>query len=109
MTFLEETFGFTRGVTLSDSDGQIRYAEMRHAGSTVVLVRQGDASTPSGGASAIYAYVDDVDRVVAQAREHGAGVGEIEDRPWGDRVGTVIDPDGHRWLLATFRKLAPFT
>jgi uncharacterized glyoxalase superfamily protein PhnB len=30
------------------------------------------------------------------------------DRPWGDRVATVTDPDGYRWLLATFKKLMPF-
>jgi uncharacterized glyoxalase superfamily protein PhnB len=36
-------------------------------------------------------------------------VSEAEDRPWGDRVATVTDPDGYRWVLATFKKLVPFT
>ena len=33
---------------------------------------------------------------------------EAEDKPWGDRVAVVTDPDGYRWVLATFKKLAPF-
>jgi PhnB protein len=60
------------------------------------------------GVSALYAYVDDVDRQLARARQAGAAVKEAEDKPWGDRIASIIDPDGHRWVLATFRKLAPF-
>jgi uncharacterized glyoxalase superfamily protein PhnB len=109
MTFLERAFGFTRGVVLTDVNGELRYAEMRHGSSVVMLVRTGDATTASGGVSALYAYVDDVDRQLAHARDAGAAVKEAEDKPWGDRVVSVTDPDGHRWILATFKKLAPFT
>jgi uncharacterized glyoxalase superfamily protein PhnB len=107
--FLERVFGFSRGVVLADSDGQPRYAEMRHGEAVVVLVRKGDASTPTGGAAALYTYVEDVDRTATQARLAGAGVGEAEDKPWGDRVAVVTDPDGYRWVVATFKKLAPFS
>lgn len=106
--FLERTFGFARGVMLPDADGQVRYAEMRHGNSVVMLVRKGDAAAPTGGASAVYAYVDDVDRALDHARRTGAGVDAAEDKPWGDRVATVTDPDGYRWMIATFKKLAPF-
>jgi uncharacterized glyoxalase superfamily protein PhnB len=109
MTFLERAFGFSRGVVLADADGQPRYAEMRHRGSVVMLVRKGDAATPTAGAAALYAYVEDVDRAAAEARAAGAGVTEADDRPWGDRAAVVTDPDGYRWVLATFKKLAPFT
>lgn len=106
--FLERTFGFERGVVLPDADGQLRYAEMRHGPSVVMLVRKGDAATASGGAPGLYTYVSDVDRAIAQAREAGAGVTDAEDKPWGDRVAVVTDPDGYRWVLATFKKLVPF-
>jgi uncharacterized glyoxalase superfamily protein PhnB len=109
MEFLEEAFGFLRGVVLADTEGQVRYAEMRHGTAVVVLVRKGDGATPTGGAPALYTYVEDVDRASARARQAGAGVDEAEDKPWGDRVAVVIDPDGYRWVLATFKKLAPFT
>ena len=107
--FLERTFGFVRGVALPDPDGQLRYAEMRHGDSVLMLVRRGDAATATGGAPALYTYVQDVDAALAQAREAGAGVTDAEDRPWGDRVAVVTDPDGYRWVLATFKKLVPFT
>ncbi len=109
MEFLERAFGFSRGVVLPDADGQIRYAEMRHGESVVMLVRKGDSATASGGTAALYTYVADVDLVLGRAREAGAGVAEAEDKPWGDRVASVTDPDGYRWMLATFKKLVPFS
>jgi PhnB protein len=109
MEFLERVMGFSRGVALADGDGQLRYAEMRHGDAVVMLVRRGDQHSPSHGAHALYAYVKDVDDALAHARDAGAAVGDVEDKPWGDRVGTVTDPDGYLWLLATFRKLVPFT
>jgi uncharacterized glyoxalase superfamily protein PhnB len=108
MEFLETVMGFVRGVALADADGQFRYAEMRHGDACVMLVRRGDELSPSNGAHALYTYVDDVDKATATARDAGAAVTEVEDRPWGDRVATVTDPDGYRWLLATFRKFVPF-
>ena len=109
MDFLERAFGFTRGVVLPDADGQIRYAEMRHGESVVMLVRKGDTATATGGNGALYTYVHDVDAAATGARQAGAGVSDAEDMPWGDRTAVVTDPDGYRWVLATFKKLAPFT
>jgi uncharacterized glyoxalase superfamily protein PhnB len=109
MDFLAQAFGFTRGVTLAEPDGQLRYAEMRHGDSVLMLIRKDDQTTATHGAAALYTYVGDVDAVLARAREAGAGVTEAEDRPWGDRAAVVTDPDGYRWVLATFKKLVPFT
>ena len=106
--FMEKALGFARGVVLPDTDGQLRYAEMRHGDSVVMLVRKGDLTTATAGAAALYAYVQDVDSALMQAREAGAGVSAAEDRPWGDRSAVVTDPDGYKWVLATFKKLAPF-
>jgi uncharacterized glyoxalase superfamily protein PhnB len=109
MQFMERAFGFARGVVLPDADGQIRYAEMRHGQSVVMLVRKGDQTTATAGAAALYAYVPDVDSALMHALEAGAGVSDAEDRPWGDRAAVVTDPDGYRWVLATFKKLVAFT
>ena len=107
--FLERAFGFTRGVVLPGVDGQPRYAEMRHGDSVVMLIPKGDGTSATGGAAALYTYVGDVDKALTKARAAGAGVSEAEDRPWGDRTATVTDPDGYRWVLATFKKLVPFS
>ena len=108
MEFLEQAFGFSRGVVLPGTDGQPRYAEMRHGDSVVMLVPKGESTSASGGAAALYTYVGDVDKALTRARGAGAGVAEAEDRPWGDRTAIVTDPDGYRWVLATFKKLVPF-
>jgi uncharacterized glyoxalase superfamily protein PhnB len=109
INFLERAFGFTRGVVLPGVDGQPRYAEMRHGDSVVMLIPKGDSTSATGGAAALYTYVGDVDKALTKARAAGAGVSEAEDRPWGDRTATITDPDGYRWVLATFKKLVPFS
>ena len=106
--FLERAFGFTRGVVLPGTDGQLRYAEMRHRDSVVMLIPKGDGTTATNGAAGLYTYVEDVDGALRRAREAGAGTDEAQDKSWGDRVGVAVDPDGYRWFLATFKKLAPF-
>jgi PhnB protein len=108
MTFLERALGFQPGVVLLDTEGQPRYAEMQREGAVVMLTRRGDATAPGGGAAALYTYVDDVDRALGGAREAGAGVTDPEDTAWGDRAAVVTDPDGYRWVLATFKKLVVF-
>ena len=56
-----------------------------------------------GGCTASFMiYVQDADAAYAKAVNAGAKA----DRPvtlefWGDRIGTVIDPFGHKWSLAT--------
>ena len=47
-------------------------------------------------------YVEDVDAAFKRAADAGAKVTmEIEDMFWGDRFGTVEDPFGHTWSIAT--------
>jgi uncharacterized glyoxalase superfamily protein PhnB len=94
---------------LFDGGGQPRYAEMRKGEMVVMLVRRGDETAPSGGAAALYTYVGDVEAALARARDAGAGCGTAEDTPWGDRAAVVTDPDGYRWVVATFKKLVPFS
>ena len=47
-------------------------------------------------------YAEDVDAVVEKAVDAGATVTmEVADQFWGDRFGTVTDPFGHVWSIAT--------
>ena len=47
-------------------------------------------------------YVPDVDATVATAIAAGAKVGrQVENQFYGDRMGTIEDPFGHRWYVAT--------
>jgi PhnB protein len=56
-----------------------------------------------GGTSvSVFMYVEDVDAVVKKAVAAGATVTmEVADQFWGDRFGSVQDPFGHLWSIAT--------
>jgi len=50
----------------------------------------------------LYIRVPDVDKCVAEAVKLGAtSTGPIKEMLWGARCGTVIDPDGYTWMVAT--------
>ncbi len=57
---------------------------------------------PDEKASAIHAYVEDVDAVYKQAMDNGATeVLAPMDTFWGDRYGKFTDPFGHHWSVAS--------
>ncbi len=50
----------------------------------------------------LWLYVTDVDTWVKRAVEAGAKPGmPVADQFWGDRFGSVKDPFGHSWSIAT--------
>ena len=106
--YYKQAFGATERVRMSTRDGRIGHAELEIGDSLVMLSDPfPDATTkpPSelGGTSAsVFLYVEDVDAVVKQAVDAGATVTmEVADQFWGDRFGTVKDPFGHIWSVAT--------
>jgi PhnB protein len=56
-----------------------------------------------GGTSVgVFLYVENVDDVVSKAVDAGATLAmPPEDQFWGDRFGSVTDPFGHSWQIAT--------
>jgi PhnB protein len=60
-----------------------------------------DAETASWSTS-LLVYCPDVDAVWARAVEAGAvAIRPVADQFHGDRIGSVRDPWGHRWVIAT--------
>lgn len=59
---------------------------------------------PPAGATALAHNVsvpEDVDRIIATAREGGASVAApARQQPWGGYTGIIADPDGHLWEIA---------
>ena len=89
-------------------DGKIGHAELQIGDSRVMLsdpFPQATTRTPKelGGTSAsVFMYVEDVDAVVKEAVDAGATITmEVADQFWGDRMGSVKDPFGHAWSIAT--------
>jgi PhnB protein len=88
--------------------GKIGHAELQIGSSRLMLsdpFPQSSTRPPTelGGTSAsVFMYVEDVDAVVKQAVEAGATVTmDVADQFWGDRFGTITDPFGHVWSIAT--------
>jgi PhnB protein len=53
-------------------------------------------------------YLDDVDSAFKRAIDAGATESRpVEDQFWGDRMGTLTDPFGHQWSLATHVEEVP--
>jgi PhnB protein len=59
-----------------------------------------------GGSSAgVWLYVPDADATFKQAIAAGAKVSqELQDMFWGDRFGSIVDPFGHSWSIATHKE-----
>ncbi|EGW21043.1 MULTISPECIES: VOC family protein [Methylobacter] len=113
--FYKRAFGATEIFRLSHPNGQIGHAEIKIGDSSVMLAdpcEQGAFRTPQslGGSSvALHVYVKDVDAQFAQAVSAGAkAVKPVFDQFYGDRTGTLQDPFGHIWFLATHKEdIAP--
>ena len=106
--FYKRAFGAKERMRMDAPGGLIGHAELEIGDSLVMLSDAFPQSTtrpPSelGGTTAgVFLYVEDVDEVVKQAVDAGATVTmEVADQFWGDRFGSVKDPFGHVWSLAT--------
>jgi len=59
-------------------------------------------TTLGGSTVKLHLYVTDVDATFSQAIAAGAKVTmPVENQFWGDRMGSLLDPFGHHWLIAT--------
>ena len=108
--FYQKAFGFTKRGIMNGPDGKAIHAELTHRGSTLMLgpemPQMGSRSAKSVGASpsSLYLLTENVDKVVAKAVKLGAtSKGPVMDMFWGDRTGTVVDPDGYVWIVATHK------
>jgi PhnB protein len=106
--YYKDAFGAKERVRMEAPGGAIGHAELEIGDSVVMLsdpFPQSSTKPPKelGGSSvSVFMYVEDVDAVVKQAVDAGATVlMEVADQFWGDRFGTVQDPFGHSWSIAT--------
>src|SRR5215212_3725851 len=106
--YYKKAFGAKERVRMAAPDGKIGHAELEIGDSMLMLADpfpQSSTRPPKelGGTSAsVFMYVEDVDAVVKRAVDAGATVTmEVADQFWGDRFGTITDPFGHVWSVAT--------
>jgi PhnB protein len=109
--FYKRAFGATEHDRMQDPTGKIRHAEIEVGGSRIMLADEHPeigALGPNrvgGSPISLHLYVEDVDAVVARAVVAGATlVRPVADQFYGDRVGGIDDPFGHRWFIATHKE-----
>jgi PhnB protein len=91
--------------------GTIGHAEIDIGGSRVMLADEYPdmnfrGPKAFGGTPVhIHVYVEDVDKVANQAAAAGAKIlRPVADQFYGDRVGSLEDPFGHVWHVATHKE-----
>jgi PhnB protein len=106
--YYKKAFGAKERARMEAPDGKIAHAEIEIGDSLVMLsdpFPQATTRPPKelGGTSAsVFMYVEDVDAVVKRAVDEGATMTmEVADQFWGDRFGSIQDPFGHSWSIAT--------
>ena len=106
--FYSRAFGAQKTMQLDMPDGKVAHAEIRIGDSTVMMSEENEAwgnrSPLSLGGSPMFLmiYVADADAVFARALAAGATeVRPLADQFYGDRSGTLKDPFGHQWTIAT--------
>ncbi|MDE2234848.1 MAG: VOC family protein [Gammaproteobacteria bacterium] len=107
LEFYKRAFGAKEKVRMPHGE-RIAHAEILIGDSHVMLAdehpQMGYRAPAAGNMPpvGILLYVKDVDAVFARAVAAGARVDRpLADQFYGDRTGSIIDPFGHRWYLAT--------
>ena len=108
LDFYKKAFGATELMRMEGPGGSIGHAEIKIGDSPIMLADEspemGARSPESYGGSAVglMLYVPDVDETVKRAVGAGAKLDRaVEDKFYGDRMGSIIDPFGHIWYIAT--------
>lgn len=106
--FYKEVFDAVEVMLMESPDKKIGHAELSIGDVKFMLADEHpemNAYAPDkykGSPVGMHLYVKDVDATAALAVKHGAKlVRKVENQFYGDRSGTVEDPFGHTWYIAT--------
>ena len=106
--FYKKAFGAKEIMRMPGPGGTVGHAEIQVADSRIMLADEfpemNFRSPHSVGGTPVnlHLYVPDVDKVVKKALAAGAKpLRPVADQFYGDRSGTVEDPFGHIWHIAT--------
>ena len=107
-------FGAKELFRFPSPDGKVGHAEIKIGDSPIMLADEypdmgyNGPQSVGGSPVSLMLYVDDVDVVFNRAIEGGGTVKEaVQDKFYGDRMGTLIDPFGHIWHVATHKEDVP--
>jgi PhnB protein len=109
LEFYREAFGAIEVMRLMGADGRIVHAELTLGDSRIMLAEENDTfRSPhafSGTTVSLLMYVPNVDAAFDRAIAAGIKIlRPVADQFYGDRSGTLEDPFGHVWTLATHKE-----
>ena len=106
--FYKRAFGATEVLRMADPQGRVGHAEIRIGDSVIMLADEHPGMgyrgprTLGGSSVSILLYLEDVDAVFERAVKAGAReLRPVTNQFYGDRSGTLEDPFGHVWTIAT--------
>jgi uncharacterized glyoxalase superfamily protein PhnB len=103
LDFMKQAFDAEQRELMATDDGTIRHAEAL-IGDSIIMLGEASDQWPAMP-TMIYLYVNDVDATYRRALAAGAtNVSEPKDQFYGDRNGTVKDPSGNLWCIATHKE-----
>src|SRR4026207_1969273 len=109
--YYKKVFGAKETVRMPGPGGAIMHAEVKIGNSMLMLADEQKERGPlapdsiGGTACSIMLYTEEVDDVFKRAVAAGAKA-EMPpaDMFWGDRMGNIVDPFGHKWTIATHKE-----
>lgn len=106
--FYSSVLGAKERMRMGGPDGKVGHAELEIGDSVVMLADEHPEigavgpKTIGGTPVSMHVYVEDADSAFAKAIEAGAKeLRPMEDKFYGDRMGSFEDPYGHHWHVAT--------
>jgi len=108
--YYKKAFGATELFRM-DHGGKIGHAELKIGDSPIMLADENlemgfrGPKALGGTPISLMIYVDDVDTIYPRALEAGGvEMKPLQDQFYGDRSGTLTDPFGHVWTVATHKE-----
>ncbi|HUR55835.1 MAG TPA: VOC family protein [Gemmataceae bacterium] len=108
LEFYKSVFGATELMRFDGPNGTLAHAEIKIGNSPIMISDEwpdmGFRGPKSIGGSpvGIMIYVEDADAMFAKAVATGATATKpLQDQFYGDRSGSITDPWGHMWTIAT--------
>lgn len=105
--YYTKVFGAKETFRMDMPGGKIGHCELLIGDSRIMLAdefpnRGAIAPTQGGRSFSLVLYVPNVDEIFDEAVDNGGIiVHPVKDQFYGDRMGTIRDPFGHEWSLAT--------
>lgn len=107
--FYKRAFGAVERYVMPGPDGKgVMHAEIMIGDSIIMMGEESpnepckSAETMGGSPVSFYIYLEDVDKAFQKALDAGCVIKmPVQDMFWGDRFGSLNDPFGYNWGLAT--------